>query len=150
MLRFHFLSPYTRLLGADEGALVAALATAPAAERTPRVTAALAALPIDEEPDEAMLGRALTALDRIDFVGLTDDLAVDGPRCLAGLRGLTEAAVPWLNAAPQPARAHDLPADLRQELTALLRHDLEVWEAARDRVRRDRAEAAAQGRLAPL
>jgi len=135
-LRFHFLSPYTRLLGADG-------ATLQAAREPEAVEQALRDLNTNVEPDDAMLRRALATVDALDFVGLTEDLDRDGPRCLAGLRGPDAGPLPHLNAAPTPSLVTDLPLAVRAELEALLRPDLLVWEAARERVARDRRAAAA-------
>jgi hypothetical protein len=134
-LRFHFLAPYTRLLGVEGSALAAA--REPAA-----VEQALRGLTTIGEPDEPMLRRALAALAALDFVGLTEDLDRDGPRCLAGLRGGAPRGPGHLNAAPTPSLAADLPLGLRAELEAALRQDLLLWEAARERVARDRRAAS--------
>ncbi len=136
ILRFHFLSPYTRMLGADGAAIAAAHPRGPAA-----LAEALASLQLDVEPTVETLHRALAAVNALDLIGLTEDMQLDGPRCLAVLRQRPDAWVPRLNAAPTAALAKDLPVGLRQEMAAALRDDLLVWEAARDRVAQDRRQA---------
>lgn len=128
-LRWHFLSPYTRLLGADDGPVLEALGKEPRdvhlAVRTLRVAAV---------PDEAMLARALAAVEALDFVGLTEAIDRQAPAFLAGLLG--EAPdLPRLNQS-LPEQMERFSAEELAVLEEPLRHDLEVWQAVRRRVAR--------------
>lgn len=130
-LRFDFLAPYTRFLGARARSWYR--------PRAPRFDQ----LSIRVEPDRAMLRRALRAVEAMDFVGITEDFAIDAPRCLALLGRPVPAALPRLNTADRPSDIAELPAAVLSELRDRLRFDLEVYEAAVSRARRDRASGPA-------